>query len=195
MKLGDLGDLMVLTLRDPDAAVGVLRGLDLPMAARWMVLLLAVTLSTLLAGLSLLLFPVEVDNPVSRMLSEPMTLAGIQFGAMVLSALFVAQIGRLFGGHGTFPDALLIVGWVDLMLVGLQAVQVVMMALFPASATLLSMLAFGLFLYLAVTMTKALHGFTNTGKVVLGLIGSIFLLGFVLSLIAAAFGIVPEVTP
>ncbi|WP_313350276.1 YIP1 family protein [Paracoccus sp. (in: a-proteobacteria)] len=195
MKLGDLGDLMVLTLRDPDAAIRVLRGLDLPMVTRWMVLLLAVSLSTLLAGLSLLLFPIEVDNPVSRMLSEPMTLAGIQFGAMALSALFVAHIGRLFGGHGNFADALLAVGWVELMLVGLQAVQVVMMLLFPATATMLSMLAFGLFLYLAVTMTKALHGFTNTAKVVVGLIGSVFVLGFVLSLIAAAFGIVPEVTP
>ncbi|RDW13503.1 YIP1 family protein [Paracoccus thiocyanatus] len=195
MKAGDLGEMMVLTLRDPDRALDVLRGLDLPMAARWMVLLLAVTLSTLLAGLSLLLFPIEVDNPVSRMLSEPLTLAGIQFGAMVMSALFVAQIGRLFGGQGDFPDALLAIGWVELMLVGLQAVQVVMMVVFPATATLLSMVAFGLFLYLAVTMTKALHGFTSTPKVVLGLIGSLFLLGFVLSLIAAAFGIVPEVAP
>jgi len=195
MKLGDLGELMVLTLRDPEAAVRALRGLDLPMAVRWMVLLLAVALSTLLAALSLLLFPVEIDNSLSRMLSEPMTLAGIQLAAMTLSAVFVARIGRLFGGQGTFADALLIVGWVELMLAGLQAVQVVMMALFPATATLLSMLAFGLFLYLAVTMTKALHGFSSTAKVVLGLIGSIFVLGFVLSLIAAAFGIVPEVTP
>lgn len=67
-----------------------------------MVLLLAVTLSTLLAGLSLLLFPIEVDNPVSRMLSEPMSLAGIQFGAMVLSALFVARSGDCSAGMAPF---------------------------------------------------------------------------------------------
>lgn len=193
MRFSDLGDLTVLTLRDPESALRVLRSLDLPMVARWMVLLLAVTLSTLLAGLSLMLFPIEVDNPVSRMLSEPMTLAGIQLGAMVLSALCVAQIGRLFGGHGNFADALLVVGWVELMLVGLQAVQVVMMALFPATATLLSMLAFGLFLYLAVTMTKALHGFKSTFLVALGFVAGAFLLGFLLSLLAAALGIFPEV--
>ncbi len=195
MNSGDLGDLVVLTLRKPEAALQALRGLGLPMSARWTLLLLAVTLSTLLACLSLILFPVEADNALSRLLAHPLSLAGIQLGAMVLSALMMAQVGRLFGGQGDFPDALLLVAWVELLLVGLQAVQLVMMLLFPASAGLLSIVAFGLFLYLAVTLTKALHGFSSTGKVVLGLIGSLFVLGFVLSLLAAAFGIVPEVTP
>lgn len=195
MKSGDLADLVVLTLREPAAALQVLRGLDLPVSARWMALVLAVSLSTLLASLSLMLFPVEVDNPVSRMLSEPLPLAGVQFAAMVVSALMMAQVGRLFGGQGDFADALLVIAWVELVLVGLQAAQVVMMLLFPATAALLSVLAFGLFIYLAISMTKALHGFSSTGKVVLGFFGSLFVLGFVLSLLAAAFGIVPEVTP
>ncbi|MCV2448632.1 MULTISPECIES: Yip1 family protein [unclassified Paracoccus (in: a-proteobacteria)] len=195
MTSGDLGDLVVLTLRRPEAALQVLRRLALPMSARWTLLLLAVTLSTLLACLSLMLFPVEFDNALSRLLSHPLTLAGVQFGAMVVSALMMAQVGRWFGGQGDFADALLVVAWVELLLVGLQAVQLVMTLLFPATAALLSILAFGLFLYLAVTMTKALHGFTSTAKVVVGLVGSLFVLGFVLSLFAAAFGIVPEVTP
>ena len=195
MNSGDLGDLVVLTLRKPEAAMQALRGLGLPMSALWTLLLLAVTLSTLLACLSLILFPVEADNALSRLLAHPLSLAGIQLGAMVLSALMMAQVGRMFGGRGDFPDALLLVAWVELILVGLQAVQLVMMLLLPASAGVLSVVAFGLFLYLAVTMTKALHGFTSTGKVVLGLIGSLFVLGFVLSLLAAALGIVPEVTP
>lgn len=46
MKLGDLGELAVLTLRNPDAALRVLRGLDLPMAARWTALFLAVVLTS-----------------------------------------------------------------------------------------------------------------------------------------------------
>ncbi|WP_347266826.1 YIP1 family protein [Paracoccus sp. (in: a-proteobacteria)] len=195
MKIGNLGDMVIVTLRDPAAAVRMLQALDLPLAARWMALFLAVCLSTLLAGLSLLMFPVEVDHPVSRMLSQPATLAAIQLTVMTVSAVMVAQVGRSFGGRGSFADALLIIAWIELVLVGLQAMQVVMMALFPATASLLSMLAFGLFIYLAVSMTKALHGFASTGKVALAFIGSVFLLGFLLSLIAAAFGIVPEVTP
>ena len=40
MKFGDLGELAVLTLRDPDAAMRVLRSYQLPMVARWMALFL-----------------------------------------------------------------------------------------------------------------------------------------------------------
>jgi hypothetical protein len=193
MNSGDLVDLVVLTLRRPDAALQALRALRLPISARWTLLLLAVTLSTLLACLSLLLFPVESDNALTRLLSHPLTLAEMQLGAMVVSALMMAQIGRLFGGGGDFADALLVVSWVELLLVGLQAVQLLLTLLFPASAALLSVIAFGLFIYLAVAMTKALHGFASTGKVVLGFVGSLFVLGLALSLLAAAIGI--EVTP
>lgn len=193
MKSGFLGDLVVLTLRDPAAALRILRSFELPMSVRWMALVLSVVLSTLLASLSLMLFPVEVQTAVSAVLAQPVTLALVQFVAMVVSALMMAQVGRLFGGQGNFADALLIVAWVELLLVGLQGLQLVLMMLVPATASMLSIIAFGLFLYLAVAMTKALHGFASTGKVVLGLVGSLFVLGFVLSLLAAAFGIVPEV--
>lgn len=193
MKSGFLGDLVVLTLRDPAAALRILRSFELPMSVRWMALVLSVVLSTLLASLSLMLFPVEVQTAVSAVLAQPVTLALVQFAAMVVSALMMAQVGRLFGGQGNFADALLIVAWVELLLVGLQGLQLVLMMLVPATASMLSIIAFGLFLYLAVAMTKALHGFASTGKVVLGLVGSLFVLGFVLSLLAAAFGIVPEV--
>lgn len=195
MNFGEIGELMVLTLRDPAAALRVLRGLDLPLGARWMLLALAVVLSSLLAALSLMLFPIPLDNPVSRILGQPLTLAAVQIVVIAFAAGLVARIGRAFGGHGTFPDALLAIGWIELLLAGLQAFQVVMLLLFPATATMLSVLSFALFFYLSIAMTKALHGFSSTGKVAVGFIGGVFLIGFLLSLIAAAFGIVPEVTP
>ena len=55
MKFGDIGELAVLTLRNPDAAMRVLRGLDLPMVARWMALFLAVVLSRMLGVLLLMM--------------------------------------------------------------------------------------------------------------------------------------------
>ena len=59
MKFGDIGELAVLTLRNPDAAMRVLRGLDLPMVARWMALFLAVVLSRMLGVLLLMMLPVH----------------------------------------------------------------------------------------------------------------------------------------
>ncbi|MTH63770.1 YIP1 family protein [Paracoccus shanxieyensis] len=195
MNFRDLGDLMVMTLRNPAQGVAMLRGLDLSMAERWLMLVLAVCLSTLLAGLARQLFPPSTEDALSAFLSVPMWLAVLQFGAMIVSAVVITVIGRAFGGHGTFEDAILLIAWVELILVGLQAMQIVLMLIMPGSAALMSMVAFGISVYLTISMTKALHGFESVAKVTLGFIGTVFVLGFVLSVIAAAFGIFPEVAP
>lgn len=195
MKFSELGDLCVLTLRNPESAVRYMRGLDLDQNTRWLVLLLAVSLSTLLAGLAGYLFPLPPGDPFSTLLSSPMSLAILQLGALSFSAAAITVIGRAFGGGGTFPDALLLIAWLELILVGLQAAQLVMMAIFPATGALMSIVALILSIYLTVALTKALHGFASTAKVAMTFVGGIFLMGFVLSLIAAAFGLLPEVTP
>ncbi|MFT4015043.1 MAG: YIP1 family protein [Paracoccus sp. (in: a-proteobacteria)] len=195
MRLGEIGDLMVLTLRDPALAVQAMRRVDPPVPARWMVLALAVCFSTLLAGLARVIFPLSGGDPLSQILSRPWALAAVQFAALVISAGAVTVIGRAFGGKGRFDEALLLIAWVELILVGLQAVQLLFLLVFPASGSIMSMLAFALSIYLTVSLTKALHGFRSTPKVALGFIGGIFVVGFLLSILAAAFGILPEVTP
>lgn len=195
MTFSNLGDLVVLTLRNPAGAVRALLGLELPVRARWMVLVLAVSLSTLLAGMARLMFPPVSHDQLTDLLGSPASLAALQFGAMVISATAISGIGRAFGGTGTFDEAVLLVGWVEMVLVGLQAVQLVAMLLFPATATLMSLIAFCLSIYLTVSMTKELHGFSSTPKVALGFIGGVFLVGLVLSILAAALGILPEVAP
>ncbi len=195
MKFGEFGDLVVLTLRDPAGFVRVMRGVDLPLGARWMALALAVSLSTLLAAGAQLMFPPPADDPLAALFSSPATLAMVQFGALALSAAAITVIGRAFGGTGRFDDALLLIAWVELILVGLQAGQLLMLLLLPSTGTVMSMIAFGLSIYLTISLTKVLHGFSSTPKVALGFIGGVFVLGFVLSIIAAAFGILPEVSP
>ncbi len=193
MTFKNLGDLAILTIREPALGLRALQSLNLPMSARWMALVLAVALSTLLAGLVRVLFPIPLDNSVTRLIAEPALLASVQFGAMVASAAMMTWVGRLFGGQGRFEDALLITAWIEMLLVGVQAVQVVLMVIFPASASLLSVVAFGLFLYLTILLTKALHGFSSVFMVILGFIGTMFVVGFALSFIAVSFGIMPEI--
>lgn len=192
MTFNHIGELAVLTLRDPQSGYRALQGLDLPRPARWMALALAVALSAVLAGLARWIFPVPVEGAVSRLIAQPWLLAVVQFIALSGSAWLMAWVGRMFGGKGQFDDALLVVGWIELLLVGLQAVQLVIMLVFPATAAILSILAFAMFLYLTVTLIKALHGFTNAFLVVLGMIGTLFVVGFALSFLALAVGITPE---
>lgn len=193
MKLGDLGELAVLTLRNPDAAMAALRGLDLPMATRWMALFLAVVLSRMLGVVLLILLPVTGNDPLAQLLADPMTMAAIEFFGMVLTAFFVTHIGRLFGGSGTFADALLAVAWIELLLVVLMAVQVVMLVLLPGTVDLLGMVAGALSIYLTVTMTKALHGFSSLVKVAMVYFGLSLALGLVVMTLAPGLIPLPEV--
>lgn len=193
MTLDDLKQLAALTLREPASALAVMQRVNPAISTRWMALFLAVALSTLLATVARALFPVEVDNPLAAVFAQPITLAIIQLFAMGFAAVLMASVGRIFGGKGEFPDALMVTAWIEMLLVAVQVVQVVVMLIFPAVATMLSLLAFGLFLYLIVQFTKALHGFSSTPLVVLGMIGTLLVVGFALSAIAVSFGILPEV--
>ncbi|SFA57391.1 Yip1 domain-containing protein [Paracoccus halophilus] len=188
-----LGNLAILTLRDAGAAMRVLRGLDLPMPARWMALFLAIVLSRILGVLLTILLPVPTDDPLSHMLQQPLTMAGIQLAGTVLSAVLVVRIGRMFGGTGNFADALLAIAWIELVLVAVQVVQIAMLLLLPATAALVGTFAAMLSIYLTVTMTKALHGFRSALMVALVYFGFSLLLGLALMQIMPEMFMPPEV--
>lgn len=193
MNASDIKALLLLTFRSPTQVVHALRAMNLPMASRWLVLILAVSLSAILAWLSTKLFPVDLDTAFTRMTAQPMVIASAQFVIVVLTAWLMASVGRAFGGTGDFPDALLLVTWIEFVLLVIQSAQVIMMILFPAIGALLSLLAVVVFVGLFVLFTKALHGFQSTAKVVFGIVGTFLAVGFVLSIIGQILGIIPEV--
>lgn len=193
MRLGDLGELVVMTLRDADSAMRALRGLDLPMTARWMALLLAIVLSRFLGVVVTAMFPSTLEGPMVELLTNPVAMATIELAATVLTAFMVVQIGRLFGGTGSFPDAILVIAWIELILGAIQAVQVLMMAVVPASAVLMGLIAGILSIYLTVTMTKALHGFRSAALVALAYFGVSLLVGVILLQLLPQMFILPEV--
>lgn len=195
MTSDDLKMLAVTTLRDPARAVALLRGLNLPMQTRWMALLAAVSLSALLAWGASVLFPVPVDTPITRMTAQPLVLAVVQLVAITLSAVLMAGVGRLFGGKGRFADALLLTTWIEVMLLIVQAIQVVLMLLFPAIATLLGLVGIALFFYLLVQFSKALHGFDSAAKVAMVLFATLIFVGFAMATLAGVLGLAPELPP
>lgn len=197
MNFDDLRTLLGLTFRNPDAAAKALIASDWPMSARWMALLVAVSASAILAWISAQIFPVPADEqlPMLSLTAQPMAMAGLQLVAVVLAAGLMAGVGRLFGGHGRFEDALLLSVWIEVVLLILQVAQVVTSVILPPVAGILGIFAIALFLWLTVHFTKALHGFASAAKVLLGLIATAFVAGFALSFLAAAFGLFPEVSP
>lgn len=197
MTLDEFKTLVGLTFRNPEAAATALLGAGWPVSARWMGLMLAVTVSALLAWLSSQLFPLPQGtaegSPILTLTSQPMMLAGMQLVAVLMAAGLLAGVGRMFGGHGTFEDALLLTVWIEVVLLLVQAVQIAATLILPGVAGILGILAIALFFWLTVQFAKALHGFTSGPKVFLGVIGTAFAVGFALSLLAASLGLMPQV--
>ncbi|MFC0199358.1 Yip1 family protein [Paracoccus rhizosphaerae] len=194
MTSDDFKTLARRTLSEPEQAARWLIAQDWPMQARWMALVLAVSVSGVLAYVSTLAFPVP-EGEVPAMLGmsrQPLVLAGMQMVAIVLGAGLMAGVGRMFGGHGRFEDALLLTVWIEIMLLIVQAAQIVLSLALPALAGILGILAVALFLWLTVQFTKALHGFTSGPKVLLVMFATLLAMGFVLSFILAALGLMPE---
>lgn len=195
MTFDDLKALVSLTFREPVTAARSLIAMNWPLSARWMGLFLAVSVSALLAWLSSQLFPIpEAEGmPVLSLTAQPLVLAIVQLFAIVLAASLMTGVGRIFGGRGNFDDALLLTVWIEIVLLLVQVVQLGASLILPGLSGILGVLAIVLFVWLTVQFTKALHGFTSGGKVLLGLIGTAFIAGFALSIIAASFGLLPEV--
>jgi hypothetical protein len=194
MSFDDFKALVSLSFRDPQVAAHLLVRQNWPIQARWMALLAAVSVSALLAWLASAIFsaPAEDGVQVIMLSQQPMVMAVMQMVAILLAAGLMSGVGRLFGGQGRFEDALLLTVWIEVLLLLVQALQLVLSLVLPTAAGLLGIAAMALFLWLTVQFTKALHGFRSTLKVMLGLIGTAIGAGFVLSILAAAFGIMPE---
>lgn len=191
----DLGELYRQSFRDPQSAARALIASDIPVPARWMALVAAASMAAILSWLALQTAPatVEPDTMLVQALSQPIIFAGIQLVTITLSAALMAGVGRMFGGTGRFEDALLLMVWLQFLMLGLEAVQLIVGLIIPYLSQFLGIGFIMLAFWLMVQFTQALHGFQSSLKVFLGIIATAFVAGFLLSVVVAALGLVPEV--
>jgi hypothetical protein len=181
-----LRDLVRLSFVEPRKAGEALIGLAPPMEARWLGMAAAVVVGVVVAYLL---------PAVTGQLSEappPMAAVGVQLGANLVAAVLMATVGRTFGGQGGFADALLLVGWLQAMMVLVQAAQVVALIAVPPVAGLLMILAIVLFFWMLTGFVQALHGFTRPMMVLLGTLGALFAAAFVASFVLLLLGFDPR---
>lgn len=172
------------TLQNPRAGARALLAMGLPMPVRWLAFALVITGSSLLTVLAVRLSPAGSDPAVAEVLSQPIALALMQGVVMLLFAQLMARVGQLAGGRGSFPDALLLLSWMQVNLMLLQVLQIVLEVIrLAGAADLLGVLGLGLMMWLVTQFTTELHGFTSPVTVFFGIIGTLLVAGFVLSLV------------
>lgn len=187
MTLGTrLASLAQLTLRDPQQAARALLAEGVPVRARTAGLLLVAVLSALLAS-------IQVDgrqnlDPFSTfMLASPFRAAVFQWGFLAISVLLIHRVGRMFGGHGNFPDALLVVVWLQLIMLGFQTLQLVVAPLAPNFAGLIGLISLVIYLWLMTVFIAELHGFASRARVFLGMLLTGLAAGFALAVVMILF--------
>lgn len=187
--------LMRLTILDPIRAWTILRTMPLMVADRWSLVVATAALTAILSWLGAMMLPASVEGSglLGALSRVPFSMAGVQVASAALGAFLLSEVGRLFGGSGRFADALLAVGWVEAIMILLQAVQLAATLVLPAIGAMIGIATLVLAAYLIVAMTMAVHGFRNPLLVVLGIVGTVLVASFLMSVVAATLGLLPGV--
>lgn len=179
----DLKDWLMRSFTEPRAVARELMALNLPNSARFQAMVLVVVMSAILGTLAQMVFTVITKLDLGE-LTSPLMVVGLQASLLLYGAFAMSFVGQRAGGKGSYPDALLLLTWIEFVLMIGQVIQVVLMVFFPISATIMSLLLVGLMFFLLVQFTMELHGFTNPLAVAVGVIltflGSALIAGIVL---------------
>jgi hypothetical protein len=174
--------LVRLSLQDPRAGVRSLLALGVPLPARTIGLLLMAVASALLMHLGYLVLP-PTDDPLALfMMESPLRAAAVQWLVLAGSVLLIFRIGRAWSGKGSLPDTLLVVVWLQVIMLGVQVVQLVVFLIAPLLAGLVSIGGLVLFFWLLTSFIAELHGFASRGKVLAGILVASFGVAMVLVL-------------
>ncbi len=181
--LGDLLRLARFTVSDPRAGARAVLMMDLPLQARWLVLVFSAVAAALVTSVGLTLLPPEVQALLGDDLPSPLASAVLQVALLVVASGVIHRVGQWRGGKGNFADAMVLVAWLQFILVCVEVLQLVAQLVLPFVADILGVLGIMLFFWLLSHFVAELHGFRSTLAVLGGILVVMFGMAFVLAAI------------
>ncbi len=171
--------LIADTITNPRETARHLIAMNPPVALRWQAFAFLTVLSTLLPMVAFVI--VGGDQRAEIMQSNPLILAAVQFGFNIVTVLLMQGVGQWAGGKGQFPDALLLMVWLQVMLLFLQLAQCV--AIIAAPVLMLPVMAVGIVLlfWLLSHFVAELHGFRSALRVFGAIFGLMFIVGLAIT--------------
>lgn len=186
LSLTTLTALLRLTLRDAREGAHAILSLGVPQNALFLMVAIVAVLSALLAGIFQLLIPATVQNV------GPMPgVVALTIGLVILgTAIGLHYAGRAFGGTGRLPDAILLMVWLQVILLLIQAAQNIVLLVAPGAVGVVFLVAFGYTLWLMINFIDVLHGFGSRARaavlLLLTLVGLSVGLGMLFSILGIA---------
>lgn len=185
LTLSDLGQVALLTFREPRRGMRALIEADPPQVARLIALVLMAVVAALLVHLGLKVAPLPDDEniAVQALLGSPFRTALVQLVVQQVTVFLIHFVGKARGGSGRLADALLAVVWLQALMVLLQGVQLLLLVVLPPLAVAASYIAPPLFFWYISSFTAEVHQFRSVGRVFVGVVLTLLLLSFVLTFI------------
>ena len=177
------------TVQNPREGASEVLSLGLPRDAIWIVVGLVVVLSIILAQISSLMLGARGGDPDDMLAIGPIAGLAIQLGVLLGMGGAVHLVGRAMGGSGSFPEALLLIAWLQFIMVCVQVIQLLAILVMPPLTGIIFVLGLALFLWLLTNFVAVLHGFRSLAQVFVMILVSAFAIAFFLSLALTFLGV------
>ncbi|MER2507833.1 Yip1 family protein [Amaricoccus sp.] len=133
-----------------------------------------------------------VDGVATWMLGTPLLGALVEFALLGVIAVLTHRIGALFGGSGSFWDALTLLVWLNAVMLVLQVAQLLMLFVLPPLAPPVAFFAVFWGLWAFANFVTELHGFNNPMMVLGGVVLTTIVLFIGVAMLLAILGITPS---
>ncbi len=180
-------NLAVLSIKDPATAARQLLNMQVPSNILWIVLFLVTICNTILFTFSDLLAP--APGPLSDLFGTPFMMLGLVAGGLILTVYSIYLCGRLMGGAGTFDGVLVLIVWLQVLRLAVQAAVLILMMTFPFLSALLVIVSFFVWLYLLVHFVNQAHQFGSLGRSAGVLVVSIIIPAVGIAVLLALLGV------
>ncbi len=149
---------------------------------------IVMALGSILANLLSLVSPDPSIEMFAALLDNPILFAIVQLMLLMISALLIHVIGRMFDGVGSFEQALILSVWLQFIMLGAQVLLIPIILILPSLAQGITLAVNIFVVWLLVNFIAELHQFRSLLKVFAGIIATTFAASFVVVFLLAFIG-------
>jgi hypothetical protein len=186
MTWQELQRLAITSLKDPADAARTLLAMQLPTRVLWDLLVLVAIGNTILFYFSNLFFP--GPSPLLAMFTAPFVYFLVVSGGLALMAVSICWTGRFMGGKGTLADILVLIVWMQMLRLLVQAVVLVLMFVMPVLSALLVLAVALVGIYVLLHFINQAHRYGSLGRSAVVLILSFLAIVVGLSILLTLIG-------
>ena len=188
LTMNQIFAMVMRTVRNPREGASEVLSLGIGREAAWLSVGLVVILSLILAEITLFIGSLSGD-PADMLSISPIVGGLLQFSVLIATAGVAYLVGRAMGGTGSFPEALLLMTWLQFIMVCVQIIQILALLMIPPLGGIVFIAGLILFLWLLTNFVAELHGFRSLAQVFVMILVTAFAVAFFLSLALTLFGV------